>query len=160
MRGRLIAGEIGVADGRDWSPEVVGVFGVEYGDVGVASGHRDERKETRAVHDVHVLCLRYLVDDGIIAARAREKPETADLGLLGGAPLAVERAELADFIEIARPGLGIERRRRLGAELRAARHGPRCVSAGHGVARHDGRHIDAGAAVRAIALAYVAAVVR
>ena len=76
-----VAINIAVANGRNRSPEVVMVLGVQYRDDRVVQANDRERHEARAVCDIHLLCGHELTQEGLIAGQ-RVDPEPGGLGLL------------------------------------------------------------------------------
>ncbi len=81
---------IAVANGRDRTPELVVILGVEHCNRCVGAGHRGKSHEPRTVDHAHLLCLHHLADDRFRALRPGDEPEAGVLGLpirpLGAGP--------------------------------------------------------------------------
>src|SRR5215471_15691193 len=101
--GDRVAVTIAVADRRNWPPELICIFGVEYGDHRVGCGHRDERHEPGAVEHIQSFGDDDLTWQCVGGARADKQPEMRIFGLSARALRTVARAELFDLVVVPRP---------------------------------------------------------
>src|SRR5712671_3368260 len=115
--GGRVAVDIAVANGRDRPPEAVMVFRVQHGDDRVVNRKRNERHETRAVEDTHLLCGHKLACERVISRCRTEGPEPRDLGLLGASLRAVLPTIILELVIVGCPLLALQRNRRAWPEL-------------------------------------------
>src|SRR5262249_41835277 len=120
--GRLVVIDIAVANGSDRAPELVVIFGIEYGDERVVKPNRHERHEPRAVDDTHLLCGHELAHERMIGWRTRHEPEPGGLGLLRRSLHTFPSTIVFEFIVVGRPLLAFQRNRRAWPKLGALGH--------------------------------------
>ena len=147
---RIARVAVGVTNGRDRTPEVVGVLGVEHGDQPIVHGHGRHRQQARVVGHVAPRCVRDRAHHRPVDDRRRRFPELRDRGLLRRALGAVLPAERLDLGVVALPGLTGQAGRRTRAELVGAGHHPRLALAPVRHGREHRGHVDAGGRMRLI----------
>ena len=96
----IIAVRARAPDGSEWPPEVVEILRVKGGDVGVGQGHFQSGKEACVLSETVGLLGDEQTRDPAPAVRGALIPEDCQVGLVGCACGAVDRAEGFDFIEV------------------------------------------------------------
>ena len=105
-----VADAIGILNGGDRPPGVVGILDIPGGNGGVGHGDVEFAEQLRGGGQAVALRLGGLVGDGVPGAGRRVSalpvaPEFGDLGLIGGAGGAVARAQRFGLVE--RVGIGL-----------------------------------------------------
>ena len=98
-----VAVAVGVANGRDRTPEVVGVLGVPGGDAGIGQGHIQDGQQSGRGAIAEAIRRRLLIGDLVpvagrgVAAEAIS-PEAGNLGLLRCSSVGGGGSEAFDFV--------------------------------------------------------------
>src|SRR5262245_47979899 len=78
---RGVVVDIAIANGRDWAPEIVMIFGIEHGDVSVVQTNRHQGHEPRAIENAHLLGGHESTNKRMVGIWACHKPKTSGLRL-------------------------------------------------------------------------------
>ena len=111
---------VGLPDGGDGTPQLVGVFRVVQGDGGVGQGGVELGEQMRGAVQVGVLRGGDLIGDGVPVVLDRGGPERRVLGVRGGAVGTGLGAQVLGFGQRGGVGGAVQRRWRRRPELVAA----------------------------------------
>jgi len=91
--------------GRDWTPEIVVVFGVKHGNKRIDSGDRNKGHEPCTVDEIEIFCSCYLAYDGSVNHWFLCQSEACIFGLSGGPHSAGSRPKFFDLLVVGSPPL-------------------------------------------------------